>query len=240
MSKYILNILTLDRLEYATTELKENYIDRCIDSLILNGKFDEIKNIHIYDAGSSSLEFLSFIQTKYPFITIHTSPKRLNVVDNTIRELQEGLNSGSEWIISVQDDIVCSRNSFYEMDFWLDHAPADAGMLTLWRPYPAEVNSDYQPYNPVSFYGSLFLIFRKDVLSKLLNDPIFLEHEGSSRGDDLFIKGFFMRNPKWKIYGHRPCLVEHLGHNCSTIDGVHSSGNKSYTFRGENWDADVE
>lgn len=215
LNSYIFTMITGDRPAISNQTYRtipaENYVVRSVKSLMKNGGFAAIQDIRLYDAGSPSLEYLQPIRDLFPSIKIFSSETLLPIATNTLRAWKDALEtSTADWIISAQDDIVCSKNTFKKMDTWVKNCPANTGLLTLWFPYQ-RTSGPYVGYPPKLFWGNLFLILKRKVLEEFFVSKTYEVRKKMPKAMDMTVKHFFLERPEYKIYGHFPSLVEHVG-----------------------------
>jgi hypothetical protein len=244
MNKYFMAILAVDRTERSKFTAKHiditkqvNYTNKTIESLIVNGKFDNIKDdLYIYDDGSSSLEYLQSSLNKFPYLKVNASKEKRGIHPNTHRAWKDGLASEADWIITAQDDLVCSKNTFLQMDKWVSGAPKNTGVLSLWRPHIGGIHKGYGEWKAQNFWGCLFMIFPRKTLELYFSGKVYKHRRHNWRANDMTIKGFFMSEAKHlKIYGHSPCLVQHIGVKSTWCNPIHKR--HTHYFKGEGSDA---
>jgi hypothetical protein len=203
---------------------RENYIERTVTSLMENAGLKHVgasyAKISIFDSGSYSLDYLKPVKEKYPQINIVPADKRadhdglcdpgINLFPNTNRALEQG-STEAKYVILIQDDVIFSRNTFFEIDRWVDTLPKDFGFATLWGHHSARSGrskAGHIKIKPLSFWGNLCLIFPSEVISTFAAHPEW--NKGRGTGHDMALKCWADSNKK-DILEYPFPLVDHIG-----------------------------
>ena len=214
--KYNIVVTTLNRFQarkhdglkdkFATAK---NYLFHTVDQLYEHAGLDSFGEdeykLTIFDSGSDTHEHLEQVKDKYPDIKIVCAPRRLTLNENTNKALRYA-NLEGDYAILVQDDLYFNKNTFIAMDRWVDSAPKDFSILTLFNCSNSRKPA-YAPIKPGAFWGNLFLIFKQSDLKHLMEWKGLRTH-GS--GHDMTIKDWAKVNSK-KIYVNPNSLVDNAG-----------------------------
>lgn len=130
--------------------------------------------------------------------------------DRVMRHLAED----DPWFVVCQDDLVCCRRAIDRIEQVIDHlrkrpagrATPAVGAVSFYTPYRqcGLSRRALWRYRP-GFYGELCLLWRREAA------VAFLAQSNHGNAHDLEIARFFERNARWHLYGHSPCLVQHVG-----------------------------
>lgn len=155
---------------------------------------------------------------------------------NSSRLLNALCQTGAPWFVACQDDIVCSRRTVDRIACTRDQVDArkEIGAVSFYTPY-AECGQSTRAlwrYPDNKFYGDLCMLWRRRAAEQFACDA------EAYHAHDLDICRFFMKNradPKWQLWSHSPCLVQHVGLHSSTGKPMERRG--TMNFNGENHDA---
>lgn len=127
---------------------------------------------------------------------------------NTDRLMGELIGRNVEWFVVCQDDILCCRRA---VDRIAQTAHAlrgrqGIGAVSFYTPWAqaGRWRTALWPYTP-GFYGELCLLWNREAATE------FLKMSDPAQAHDLEIQRFFRSNRRWRLYGHSPCLVQHVG-----------------------------
>ncbi|RJP33551.1 MAG: hypothetical protein C4527_04255 [Candidatus Omnitrophota bacterium] len=202
------------------------------------------------DCISSELVNLSY---SYPGVTIAFNAVKRTLFDNYINIIS-GQTESFAWLLIVQDDVVLAKNFFFYLEWILPRLPEDLGLLDFFTYPPDAIGWPYLlwPYPPELFGGAQCILLRgacsRDFLhSKAVRDhgeyknvkynPFVFEYDQgfySHAHIDFCLGKYFKTESKYKIYGHNPSIVQHVGGVNSTIGNV--GERQSDNFIGKEYD----
>lgn len=149
---------------------------------------------------------------------------------NSDRLYRELCGTGANCFVSMQDDVaLCPRalDRIYHIavtavlrqrippigavSFYTPQGVASKHRLALWR------------YAGNMFYGELCLLWRRAAAEE------FLRLSNHSNAHDLEIGRFFSLS-RWRLYGHCPCLAQHVGLGDSSARGDPGVGHQRTTM----------
>lgn len=218
-TNFKLGIMSLNRITDARDEggrkykyRPTNYIDQTVSNLIEKAGFKKVNpsapnwEFRIFDSGSADLSYLDKIKNKYPYIKIEESHNgRLTLNENANRLLKWACTD-SKWAVLMQDDIDIAKDSCLKIIKWVNEAPEDADLLTLWNPMLTH-KEKYIEVPPQSFWSSVFLIFKSSSAEDYLNWPL---QRKKGTGHDMSIKNWAESEQK-NIYANSDGLIDHIG-----------------------------
>ena len=144
-------------------------------------------------------------------------------------------NTTADRFIFFQDDVVCSKN----LRLYLESVELPkCGYLNCYT-YPENESSIpgvWAPSPHQSGRGALCLVFSREVLQQIVTHERLLhrlfDDEGWKNLDGAIVSTANLIGVK--EYVHTPSLVDHTGHDCSTMG--HKIKARASTFRGEDFD----
>lgn len=199
-------MITIDR------SPKPNFIGQTLAALDRSGVFQSLllDSFTIFDSGSASLKFLPMING-WPVLSAKRCP-----VENTAAALRHGAESGSPWVLFLEDDIdVCGR--FLEsISMWLeDHAegyevfPLGANYNTIIA--MERLGKTSWRYAVEQFYGTLAVAMRAETAGQVAD--YLMQRRGSTEGSpyDLYMADWARERGITYFLTPVPSFVQHTG-----------------------------
>ena len=128
------------------------WIERCVDSLTDAG----VKKIIVVDNGSRD-ETVKWLQDNRPFVRIKPLNRNVGFGQGNNIGIQIALDSGAEWILLVNQDIICQPDSIGHLVGAILRQP-QYGILSAFQlnGQGDSIDAFFRKYMPPSFYDDLF------------------------------------------------------------------------------------
>lgn len=247
---------------FRTCERTNSYIYRTLESL-LHSNLPESVDVFVFCDKNN--EFIQPLVECFPEIKFISSNKYLNPNENGLFSLS--VKTNSDYFFVCEDDILFSKNFIEYVDYFLqtkNYTPDDNNILSLYTPY-SEVKDCYDKkedmweYPLEKYYGTQCMLINQkwyklmfEIMNHYLNSPedftwiydklttVGIKEKRKFKNFDLWLKNIFAYFCKdiQNFTAIVPCMVEHNG-SYSSIQGRENKGHKSFSFMGEDFDANI-
>ncbi len=238
-TKYVIVMQTFNR----EKKFGKNLLQDTIDSLIKSGLWKSSVKFHlvIHDSTNGENPALNGLENLENTTIVRDCSigGQLGNAYTSLKYAQE--NFISEYVISVEDDIIFCKNWIDNIDDWITkNIKEDDILFSFFTPYNHtkllyDINIEvWDGYKNEDFYGNQCICFRHSQLNNICK--IFKEKLdiGKIDGSDIILHEWLEKyNKKQTIKASCPCLVQHRN-LFSTV--THGSVVLSSSFLGENID----
>jgi len=219
----------------------ENYLAQTLASLDRGGVFRSAipHVVHLCDGGSR--ERSHRLDAKAYPATVHLGRLGQSAMQTAMDCLRVGIDSGADWIIVCEDDIVVCRNFLESVDAWLSNHAGEYSLYSFYGAYREILHAYKRGGSAIelgirSFYGTQCWVVTPDNAESILRyaatDPYWSQQTTCW---DLMLKDWSQAVYPTREYFlfSAPCFVDHIGRKSAL--GNDAQFHQAQSWQGPEW-----